>query len=186
MPAKELLIMAQYNHMITLDFKPLQETDLPLLFSWLALPHVATWWRETRDYEKFAAKYREYIAIDDVGPFIIYHHQTPIGYISWADTATDPTRPEQHPAGTYGMDLFIANLDYLGKGYGVTLIKQFLQTILMPKHPFKIIIDPEITNVRAIHVYERVGFKKTAIVQTTDGTTLITAQLMELDPKMSK
>ena len=47
--------------------------------------------------------------------------------------------------------------------------------------PVKIIVDPEITNERAIHVYEKVGFKKTMIVEETDGSKMVTAQLMEMD-----
>ena len=162
-------------------FKPLTESDLPLLFEWLALPHVAEWWRETRDYKKFANKYRKWIEVDDVGPFIIYHQDTPIGYISWSNTATDPMRPENYPERTYGIDLFIADTNYIGKGYGSELIKQFIKQIIMPMKPVKIITDPEIANVRAIHVYEKVGFKKRKIVQATDGTQMVTAQLMELD-----
>ncbi len=170
--------------MITFQFKPLQESDLPLLFDWLALPHVSAWWRETRDYKKFTDKYRNYIPRDDVGPFIMYHQEKSIGYISWHDVATDPTRPEKFPERTYGMDLFIADFDYLGKGYGPVLIKQFIKQIIMPMNPTKIIIDPEITNTRAIRVYEKVGFKKTKVVQATDGTKMVTAQLMELDPRI--
>ena len=71
--------------------------------------------------------------------------------------------------------------DYLGKGYGQTIIKQFIDDIIMPMKPAKIIVDPEIINERAIHVYEKVGFKKKKIVETTDGTKMVTAQLMELD-----
>lgn len=166
---------------ITFIFKPLQKTDLPLLFEWLSLPHVAEWWRETKDYESFAKKYKNYIAIDEVGPYLIYDKDKPIGYISWYDAAHDPIRNETFPKPTYGMDMFIADLNYLGKGYGQKIIKQFIDEIIMPMNPAKIIIDPEITNERAIHVYEKVGFMKTKVVQATDGTDIVTAQLMEMD-----
>jgi len=45
----------------------------------------------------------------------------------------------------------------------------------------KIITDRKKTNTRSIHVFEKVGFKKTVIVQATDGTKMVTAQLMEMD-----
>ena len=167
--------------MIIFNFKSLATSDLPLLFEWLALPHVAQWWREIKDYKKFAEKYGQWIEIDDVGSYIIMHENQPIGFVGWAETATDPIRKEAYPERTYGMDVFIADLDYLGKGYAAELIKQFIHKIIMPMNPSKIIIDPELTNERAIHVYEKVGFKKTKIVQGTDGTRLVTAQLMELD-----
>lgn len=45
-------------------------------------------------------------------------------------------------------------------------------------------IDLEFTNVRAIHVYEKAGFKKTYVAQVTDGTKMVTAQFMELDSEL--
>ena len=47
----------------TFDFKPTQKNDLPLLFEWLELPHVAQWWRESRDWETFSTKYLKKIFI---------------------------------------------------------------------------------------------------------------------------
>lgn len=163
------------------NFKPLKKSDLPQLFQWLSLPHVVAWWREQKDWNVFEKKYGHYIEIDEVGPFFIFHEQKPIGYISWNETASDPIRTESYPQGTYGFDMFIADLDYVGKGYGPQIIKQFIKEILVPKNAVKVIIDPEIINTRAIRAYEKAGFKKTKIVQATDGTQQVAAQLMELD-----
>ena len=52
-------------------FKPFKEEDVPLLFKWLALPHVAEWWRETRDYKKFIIKYlRKIEGMREAGFFV--------------------------------------------------------------------------------------------------------------------
>ncbi len=134
--------------------------------------------------EKFVDKYSKWIDADDIGQFIVYHEDKPSCYISWSDVATDPIRKETYPERTYGIDLFIADLGYIGKGYGPELIKQFIKQIIMPMKPTKIIVDPEITNLQAIRAYEKVGFKKTQVGQATDGTKMVTAQLMELDPLM--
>jgi adenylate kinase family enzyme/ribosomal protein S18 acetylase RimI-like enzyme len=164
-------------------FKPLKETDLPLLFAWLSVPHVAAWWRESRDWQTFAEKYKtKFIQDKTVGAFVVNHEAKPIGYIQWATIENDPIRTEQYPERTFGIDVFIADINYIGKGYGPLLMKQFIIEKIMPQKPNKIITDPEITNVQAIRAYEKVGFKKTKIVQATDGTKLVTAQLMELEP----
>jgi aminoglycoside 6'-N-acetyltransferase len=168
--------------MITFKFKPLEILNFPLIFEWLSIPHVAQWWRESKDWEEFSDKYTKWIESEEVGPFMVYHEDKPIGYIQWYDVATDPIRKESYPERTYGIDLFIADLAYVGKGYGAVLITQFIKKIVMPLKPNLIITDPEITNLRAIHVYEKVGFRKTRIVEATDGTNLVTAQLMELEP----
>ncbi len=163
------------------QFKPLIKNQLPLLFEWLSLPHISAWWRESKDYEVFAKKYKNSIAIDDVSPYLIYHDDKSIGYISWYNAAMCPIRTEKFPDPTYGIDLFIADTDYVGKGYGSKIIKQFIDEIIMPMKPKNIIVDPEITNERSIHVFEKAGFKKTKIVQSIDGSEMVTAQLMELD-----
>jgi len=155
------------------SFQPLKKTDLPLLFDWLALPHIAEWWRESRDWEIFSKKYIPKITAPDIQQVFIIRDGKRIGYIhSYED-----------PGKIFGLDLFIADTESLGKGYSVPLIKQFIHQFILPLGPKKIGIDPEITNVRAIHVYEKVGFKKTHVGQTTDGTKMVIAQFMELDPK---
>jgi RimJ/RimL family protein N-acetyltransferase len=55
------------------------------------------------------------------------------------------------------LDLFSCDLNYLGKGIAVPMIKEFL--INHFPHMKRILIDPEATNTRAIHVYEKIGFK---------------------------
>ena len=55
------------------------------------------------------------------------------------------------------LDLFICNLEYLGKGLSVQMIREFLLSQF--SHMPEVFIDPEATNSRAIHVYEKVGFR---------------------------
>jgi len=162
-------------------FQQFQKKDIPLLFKWLALPHVAEWWRETRDYKKFETKYSKRTDDESIGQFLICHKEKSIGYISWYNAKECPFRNETFPDPTYGFDILIADQNYFGKGYGDVVIKQFIDEKIMPMNPKKIIVDPEIANKKAIHVYQKVGFKKIKQVQTTDGTSLVDAQLMELD-----
>ncbi len=65
------------------------------------------------------------------------------------------TSPEGNDAIT--LDLFICELDYLGKGLAVSMVQQFLKG-QFPKIK-RVLIDPEVTNTRAVHVYQKVGFK---------------------------
>lgn len=163
------------------NFQPIQQKDLTLLFEWLGLPHVSEWWRESRDYQIFHAKYEKKLKDHTIGQFLICHNTKPFGFISWYDAAHCPIRSEAFPHPTFGIDLFIADRDYIGKGYGQQIITQFIDEILMPMKPKKIITDPELINTRSIHVFEKVGFKKTKIVEGTDGTQMVKAQLMEMD-----
>jgi len=65
------------------------------------------------------------------------------------------TSPEGEDVTT--LDLFICDLNYLGKGIAVSMIQQFL--ISQFPNVKRVLIDPEATNKRAIHVYQKVGFK---------------------------
>jgi RimJ/RimL family protein N-acetyltransferase len=65
------------------------------------------------------------------------------------------TSPEGNDATT--LDLFICDLNYLGRGIAVPMIKEFLRSQF--PHVKRVLIDPEATNTRAIHVYQKVGFK---------------------------
>lgn len=162
------------------SFTVFKEADIPLLYEWLAREHVAAWWRETRDYQKFYEKYKERVKDNTLGSYLICHDDKPIGYISWYDAAHCPVRSQDYPQkGVYGFDVLIAETDYIGKGNGTKILEQFIDEIMMPLKPTKIIVDPETANERAIHVYEKIGFKKVKEVQATDGVDMVPAVLME-------
>ncbi len=55
------------------------------------------------------------------------------------------------------LDILIGDKEYLGKGFAHILIQEFLQCHF--PHVSEVIIDPEATNTRAIHVYQKAGFE---------------------------
>ena len=71
--------------------------------------------------------------------------------------------------GTFCMDLFIGEEDYLDKGYGTDIVKAFAVYIFENFPATTIFIDPAITNTRAIRCYEKAGFKK--VRDEFDGVT---------------
>lgn len=59
---------------------------------------------------------------------------------------------------TFTLDLLIGEKDFLGKGLAHVMIQQFILHQYADADYF--IIDPETENTKAIHVYEKAGFKK--------------------------
>lgn len=55
------------------------------------------------------------------------------------------------------LDIFICDRDYLGKGLATEVIRQFLNNQFSDVD--EVFIDPEKGNERAIHVYQKVGFR---------------------------
>ena len=58
----------------------------------------------------------------------------------------NPDDPE-----TITLDLFICNLEYIGKGLPVQMIHEFLLSQF--SYADVVLIGPEKTNIRAVHVY---------------------------------
>lgn len=164
-------------------FVSLTEADLPLILKWFALPHVVDWWHESGDLDSVAAKYRSKLSGGQRDQFLICIAGQKIGYIQWYDAASDPLWKGLYQAGTYGIDMVIGEPSFIGKGYGTRVLDQFIKEHLLPLKPVKIIVDPEIGNLRAIRCYEKVGFLKTREwdEQCDDGR-VVKVQLMELNP----
>ncbi len=153
----------------------MQEKDIPLWKIWGEIPHVKNVWfiegYETTDY---IHKKIEGNGYDH--PFIIYVGNQTIGYIQCCDLYAYRTlcpKPKglftQEEPGTFCIDLFIAESDYLNKGYGSEIVKLFSQKVIQDFGARKILIDPASDNQRAIRCYEKSGFK--ILKKSFDGIT---------------
>lgn len=60
----------------------------------------------------------------------------------------------------YGIDQFIGEPELFGKGYGTRMVTEFACFIFNEKRADAIVLDPELTNPRAIRCYEKCGFRK--------------------------
>lgn len=143
----------------------MSESDIPLWNHWATLPHVKSVWfiegYETMDYihQKIKGNGYDY-------PFIILLNRKPIGYIVCCDLYAYRTLcktkkglfTEEEP-GTFCMDLFIGEPDYLNKGYGTQIVKQFAQSIFDEFNAKILYIDPSVSNKNAIRCYEKAGFQ---------------------------
>ena len=82
----------------------------------------------------------------------------------------------------YALDLFIANVNFRGKGIGTKLL-YMVKDYIKQKGGEVIIVDPHTDNLRALHVYEKVGFKiiKTLKAHEMHDGKLVDCYLMECD-----
>ena len=138
-------------------FRDLTPEDFPLLLEWLAKPHVKKWWNDGDDtLEKVAAHYG---TPDETTRFILYDDEKPIGYFQY------------YLAGNrqIGIDQFIGDENYVGRGVGAETIKMFVELITLKQKTSRIILDPSPENNRAIRCYEKVGFKHYETTKAEDG-----------------
>ncbi len=128
-------------------FLPAKSSQISLIHGWLQQGHIKEWIHGTglqntlKGLDKFFRG--ESTATDWIG----YHKDTPFAFL-----ITSPEGPDG-----ITLDVFICDLNYLGKGFAVPMIREFL-TSQFPNVK-KVLIDPEATNTRAIHVYQKAGFK---------------------------
>jgi aminoglycoside 6'-N-acetyltransferase len=74
--------------------------------------------------------------------------------------------------GTRGIDQFIGEADMLDRGHGSAFIRSFIDRMMTTGTP-RIITDSDPVNVRAIRAYEKAGFQKDRMIDTSEGRVLL-------------
>lgn len=128
-------------------FKPVEVKNRSLVHEWLLQPHIAQWIHGVGLQNTLNGLEKFFQAESNTTYWIAYDKDTAFAFLITSHEGNDAIT----------LDLFICNLNYLGKGLSVPMIQEFLID-QFPKVK-RVLIDPEATNKRAIHVYQKVGFK---------------------------
>lgn len=152
------------------EFRPITADDLPLVRHWLAEPHVVRWWGNPDQQFDLVRGDLDELAMDQ---FIVVRDARPFAYLqcydpeSWGNCGLG-----QQPAGTRGIDQFIGEADMLDRGHGSAFIRSFIDRMMTTGTP-RIITDSDPVNVRAIRAYEKAGFQKDRMIDTSEGRVLL-------------
>lgn len=154
-----------------ISFAPLQLTDMPLLQQWLNAPHLAQEWGQERHWTLKAVteKYQSYVAgfkwVNEqkkpIHAFIISCAKVPIGLIQCCqanDFPRDGSIIADLSDDTAALDIMLGVAAYLNKGIGTFVISTFIEHYIWP-HFSACVVDPNSTNLAAIRVYQKAGFK---------------------------
>lgn len=128
-------------------FKPAKSDQKQMIHDWLAQEHIKEWLHGKGLQNTFEDLDKFFKGNSFGQHWIAYDKDIPFAYLLTSDEGEDAIT----------LDLFICDLNYLGKGLGVQMIQEFLITQFPNKK--EVSIDPEATNTRVIHVYEKVGFR---------------------------
>ncbi len=128
-------------------FSPAQISQKEMLHRWFEQSHIKEWMHGAGLQNTLNGLENFFQGTSSTTYWIGYDKEIPFAFLI--------TSPEGDDAIT--LDLFICNLNYLGKGFSTSMIRQFLVSKF--SHIKKVLIDPEATNKKAIHVYQKVGFK---------------------------
>lgn len=142
--------------------------DVPRLLEIVREPSVAQHWSspdDDHDREELLGP-DEPDGADRVTTFVITLAGETIGWIQgWEKLERDYRRA--------GVDLFVATA-HQGKGYGPEAIRLVCGGLFDERGHHRIVIDPAVRNERAIHAYEKVGFRRVGVMRRyergADGT----------------
>lgn len=159
---------------MTIKFIPLEPSHLAYLRRWLKEPHVAEFWQESEDENEFREKFLTKLAARHISPYLIEYKGQLIGYIqSYEPSQIGGGWWPDAPPGAYGIDQFIGEPSMINRGIGTEVIRTFIQALLASPKVNQIWADPEPGNHRAIHVYQKLGFRSKGVVKTPNGEAML-------------
>ena len=158
--------------MNNITFNELIEKDFELLQKWLNNDFVKKWcfksqiWTYDKIYNMFAPCVLKQIPIYS---FTILYNEIKIGYIQKAFLKDFPDYYDWLKIEGKAINIslmFIGEKDYIHKGLGSIIIKEFLKEHVFNNSSIdKCIICPEPNNIIAIKSYEKAGYKYTKTIQ---------------------
>lgn len=140
--------------MSDLELRLAQPSDITILEAWDEQPHVRAvsgddgpWdWRSEID-----------VAWQEV--WIGEVDSDPIGVVILLDAAKEPSHYwGDIAAGTFAIDIWIGEPHFLNRGFGTAMMTSAIARAFDHCEAQRIVIDPLITNARAIDFYRRLGF----------------------------
>ena len=146
--------MYPLTNIITL--RPATLADLPLLQQWDQEPHVVEsdpnddWdWQVALQQ---SPKWREQL--------IAELDKRPVGFVQIIDPALEDTHYWGEVANNLrAIDIWIGEKADLGKGYGTQMMRLALNCCFQDASVKAVLIDPLVSNIKAIRFYERLGFR---------------------------
>lgn len=141
-------------------FKPVDQAHRSLVHSWLKQPYIAEWFYG-QGLENTLKHLDEFLQGPSMAQYwLAYDNNHPFAFLITSSVCKpddELTKWCSKEGDAITLDMLIGDPDYLGKGLSNSLIKEFLLS-QFPQVD-EVLIDPEATNTRAIHVYQKVGFR---------------------------
>ncbi|PCI93313.1 hypothetical protein COB11_05520 [Candidatus Aerophobetes bacterium] len=156
-----------------MDFRPLDYSDLVLMHRWLNTPHVMKWYsKKQKSYQEILTKYKPYILKKNgIEGFIAHYNGTPIGYVQYFPAQSYyKLNMYKYPKlkKAAGLDMFIGEEFYLGRGFSKKLLNDFLTAVVRLDYSY-CVVDPEVDNTIAKKAYMSANFKSLKKIYTDEG-----------------
>ncbi len=130
------------------DLRPVAAGDLPALHAILEEPEVARWWRRA-EWERVDGQ--------DAESFVIVVDGAVCGCIQYTEEAD----PDYFSA---AVDIFVGTAAQ-GRGVGPDAMRTLIAWLIAVRGHHRLTVDPAAENDRAVHVYERLGFRRVGVLR---------------------
>lgn len=139
----------------TLKFRDATISDAPVLRHWDTLDHVID--SDPDDEWNWEEELARQVSWRVQWMFSV--NEEPIGFVQ----IIDPESEESHYWGNIGpgyraIDIWIGPQEFLGKGYGTQMMEAAIAHCFSNMQVEGVLIDPLVSNHRAIKFYKRLGF----------------------------
>jgi aminoglycoside 6'-N-acetyltransferase len=148
-----------------IEFRPLAEDDLPVVFMWLRKPHVSKWYATAPDtFAEVAAKYGpRTLEGNAVRAYMIAMEGRDIGYIQTYSVEEFPEYAAQTGTerGVAAVDVFLGEDGMVHRGIGPQVIRRFVdEVVFRGDGALACIAGPAEGDRAAIRAFEKAGFRR--------------------------
>ena len=156
----------EHMNINSISIRKMKHTDYEVMAQWLSTKEVLEFYGDANSpftLQQVKNKYEPRVNGDiPVIPYIVELDNTPIGFMQQYKLNEEKQKEFGYPkhSTVYGMDQFIGYPIFFNKGIGTDMIRKFIKYISQHKDVDMIILDPAVSNVRAIRCYEKCGFRK--------------------------
>jgi len=123
-----------------------EDKDIVLMKGWLQEPYVAKWFTHPNAWiEEITLRHTKYSFIKH---FIAEVEGQPIGFCQYYDYSKggEDWNGSIPAEGSYSIDYLIGNPEFLGRGYGRTMVELLIEKIMSDTDAKRIIVQPEPEN----------------------------------------
>ncbi|PGM91377.1 GNAT family N-acetyltransferase [Bacillus cereus] len=145
------------------------KNDAPIISKWLTDPEILQYYEGRDNPQSVEEVLAHFIHNPNSNEkrCLVEFDEMPIGSIQMypVDFEWKALYGYEESQNVWGMDQFIGEPLFLGKGIGTKLVQAAITYIMKEVGAEAIAMDPKVNNERAIKCYEKCGFKKVKILK---------------------
>lgn len=132
------------------------EKDIPLFTKWLNKDYVKKWYTETNEWLEEVSSDE----FDFIHHFIVTEDDKPIGFCQYYDYSLggEDWHGNADIKDTYSIDYMIGEEEYLGKGFGTSMIKLLAEKVFSQTPAVQVIVQPDKENFASRNTILSAGF----------------------------